>query len=91
MTMKLIDMTIADDFVRMSYATDANKNDSEQWIEFKVPVKDASSRPVGEVQMQAILQVRAAFDEQMEQIRAEPPPRSTGGMANAATAAPLDR
>jgi hypothetical protein len=69
--MKLIDMTISDGSVRMLYATQATKDDAEQWIEFKVNVKDARLRRTAEVQMQAILQIRAAFDNQMEQIRRE--------------------
>jgi hypothetical protein len=64
--MKLIEMTVADDSVRMLYATQPKKDDAEQWIEFKVPVKEARSRRIAEVQMQAILQIRSAFDKQME-------------------------
>jgi hypothetical protein len=69
--MKLINMTISDGSVRMLYATQPTKDDAEQWIEFKVNVKDARLRRTAEVQMQAILQIRAAFDNQMEQIRRE--------------------
>jgi len=67
--MKLIDITVGDGSVRMLFATQQSKEDSEQWIEFKVDVKDACHRRASEVQLQAILQIRAAFDQQMERIR----------------------
>jgi hypothetical protein len=68
--MKLIKMIVADGNAQLLYADHPNKDTASEWIEFKVRMKDNGSA----TEMQAVLQIRAAFDRQMERIRREATP-----------------
>jgi hypothetical protein len=68
--MKLIKMIVADGNAQLLYADHPNKDTASEWIEFKVRMKDNGSA----TEMQAVLQIRAAFDRQMERIRREAAP-----------------
>jgi hypothetical protein len=74
--MKLIEKTVADGYAQLLYADHPNKDNASERIEFKVRTNGGGSRQTTE--MQAVLQIRAAFDEQMERIRREAAPPESG-------------
>jgi flagellar motility protein MotE (MotC chaperone) len=68
--MNIIETSVGAGHVRMSYASGATKEESSEWVEFRLKSAGDGNRRLGVIQTEALRRLRAVIDEEMKRLQA---------------------